>query len=63
METILPPLVGKHNQFNRSDRKKISKKSEISSEDAVEDLKIRKSERLNKANSVTPMGGVKYIKS
>ncbi len=41
VESILPPLVGKHDQNNRLSRKKSVKIAEITSEDKFEEPKIR----------------------
>ena len=58
--TVLPSLVGKKNS-NKPKRIAKNKNAELSEIPELEESKIRKSERLKKANSVTPMGGVKYV--
>ncbi len=58
--TILPSLVGKKNS-NKLNTNAKNKNAELSEIPEVEESKIRKSELLKKPNSVTPMGGIKYV--
>ncbi len=58
--TILSSLVGKKTS-NKLKNKAKPKDVEFTECSEIEESKVRKSERLKKANSVTPMGGVKYV--
>ncbi len=55
---VLPPLVGKKSCKNN---RKGYQNSENLTDKASEDSNLRKSERLKRANTVNPMGGIKYV--
>ncbi len=56
--SLLPPLVGKKTRKNKL---KEGEDSELSNSSEIEETKVRISERLRKANTLNPMGGIKYV--
>ena len=59
VSTILPPFAGKKNKVNFEETNQHS--HELFENEKREEPKVRKSDRLKRANTVTPMGGVKYV--